>query len=101
MCIRDRLSLDQKGSDLQENFLCTYNSEGPRYFSWMRFSFMHKTTLLGVNVSQRICQRYSDPSSTTRTAFLSLFGDSSQLVDSWLDNSDNMDSIKATLPRGK
>ncbi len=95
------LSLDQKGSDLQENLLCKYNSEGPRYFSWMRFSFMHKTTLLGINVSQRICQRYSDPSSTTRTAFLSLFGNSRQLVENWLDKSENMDSIKTTLSSGK
>ncbi|MAR83682.1 MAG: hypothetical protein CMF55_02695 [Legionellales bacterium] len=95
------LSLDQKDSDLQKIFLCKYNLEGPQYFSSMRFSFMYKAFCSGLSVSQRICQRYSDPSSTTRTAFLSLFGGSSQSVKEWLDNSDNMDSIKKTLPSAK
>ena len=95
------LSSDRKGSWLQNIFLDNYSSEPRGILSRIKFSFMHKAFFSGLSVSQRICQRYSDPSSTTRTAFLSLFGGSSQSVKEWLDNSDNMDSIKATLPRGK
>ena len=82
------LSLDREGNELKNIFLPQYNQ-------------LVEEGLSGVTVSESVVQRYSDPSSTTRTAFLSLFGDSSQLVENWLDNTGNMDSIKATLPSGK